>query len=336
MWIYSCLKYVLFKLDPEIAHRLALRWLKFRYPAHRVIKKQQVVENPISVFGLNFPNPVGLAAGFDKNADCVDALCGLGFGFIEVGTVTPTPQPGNPKPRLFRLPKHLALINRMGFNNQGVDHLVRQLKHRKTTGIVGVNIGKNYTTSLEAAASDYLICYEKVYPWASYVTINVSSPNTPGLQQLQSAAYLDNLLEQLSEKKKKLREQHHRNVPLVVKISPDLDDQDLTSLVEIVKKYGIEGVIATNTTKQRFALQGAHTQETGGLSGLPLHELALKTVTKLRDLLEEQAVIIACGGILEPSQARDFLKAGAKLVQLYTGLVYRGPSLVQEIHKQLL
>lgn len=334
---YKFLRPLLFAQDPERAHHLVLHLLKWFYRPWLVRRLvARFPQKPVKVFGLEFPNPVGLAAGFDKDGDGIDALFGLGFGFVEVGAVTPKPQQGNPKPRLFRLVQANALINRMGFNNLGVDHLVGQLKQRKINGIVGVNIGKNRDTPLDKAVEDYRICFEKVYSYADYVTINISSPNTPGLRELQMETYLHDMLHQLKHDQQRLAEQYQRHVPLLLKISPDLSMKQVEEIAHLVLNHRIEGVIAVNTTQSRSGVAGlAHGEEQGGLSGQPILPTTLRMVQRLQQIMGKEAPIIAVGGILSGEDALSLFKAGASLVQVYTGLVYRGPGLVREIVDKL-
>ncbi len=334
MTIYKFFRPLLFLLGPEQAHQLVIYLLQIFYPPAVVAKKlQQQKKMPIKALGLEFPNPVGIAAGLDKNGDCMDNLFGLGVGFVEVGAVTPKPQAGNAKPRVFRLAAANALINRMGFNNLGVDHLIQQFKQRKLQGIVGVNIGKNRDTTIEEAVSDYLLSYRKLYPYASYVSINVSSPNTPGLRQLQRRENLAALLDNLKSEQKKLRAQQQRHVPLLLKICPD-NNKELHQVVELIKKYQIEGIIAVNTTVRRDIVSNiphSACNEVGGLSGKPLLPLAVDTIKVLRNQLGAEFPIIGVGGIQSPEDAQQLLNAGATLLQLYTGLIYQGPSLPQMI-----
>ena len=286
--------------------------------------------------GIDFPNPVGLAAGLDKNADYLNALAALGFGFIEAGTVTPRPQPGNPRPRLFRLPQAQTLINRMGFNNKGVDYLVQQVQRSGFRGVLGINIGKNFDTPLERTAADYLLCLRKVYPYAHYVTVNISSPNTPGLRDLQYGETLNRLLALLKEEQGKLAVDYGRYVPLAVKIAPDLSDAEIVFIGKTLLQYDIDAVIATNTTFSRQGVAGLpHAEESGGLSGRPLTALATQVVQRLREIVGGRLPIIAVGGILNGADAKAKLAAGASLVQLYTGLIYRGPALVREVAEAL-
>ncbi|HHM04608.1 MAG TPA: quinone-dependent dihydroorotate dehydrogenase [Gammaproteobacteria bacterium] len=331
--MYPLLRFVLFRLDPETAHHLALSGLKLlaRTGILRLCCGRRIVA-PCRVMGLDFPNPVGLAAGLDKNGDYIDALGALGFGFIEVGTVTPRPQAGNPRPRLFRLPGAHALINRMGFNNKGVNHLVEQVRRSRFDGVLGINIGKNRDTPVARAAQDYLYCLRKVYPFAGYVAVNVSSPNTPGLRQLQGRAALEALLRALKAAQRELAEQHGRYVPLVLKIAPDLAPGAIADLAAVVVAHEVDGVIATNTTVSREGVQGlAQAAEQGGLSGAPLKHSADDVLRVLAGALAGRAAIIAAGGIMCGADGRDKVKAGADLVQIYTGLIYRGPALVNEV-----
>jgi dihydroorotate dehydrogenase len=326
---YCLLKPFVLALDPETAHELsiaALRAAGALLPVGRPLP-----DTPIDVMGLRFPNRIGLAAGLDKNGEAIDGLATWGFGHIEVGTVTPRAQPGNPKPRLFRLPEVEGIINRMGFNNRGIDALIDNVKAAKYRGILGINIGKNADTPLERAVEDYLIGLEKAYPVASYVTVNVSSPNTQNLRQLQGAAELDALLGALKEKQARLAERYGRYAPLVLKIAPDLDDAQILHIADALRRHRIDGVIATNTTLDRSRVKGLpHAEESGGLSGAPLFELATEVVRKLARALAGEVPIIAAGGVVDGAKAKAKLDAGAQLVQLYSGLVYRGPELVKE------
>jgi len=326
---YCLLKPFVLALDPETAHELsiaALRAAGALLPVGRPLP-----DTPIDVMGLRFPNRIGLAAGLDKNGEAIDGLATWGFGHIEVGTVTPRAQPGNPKPRLFRLPEAEGIINRMGFNNRGIDALIDNVKAAKYRGILGINIGKNADTPLERAVEDYLIGLEKAYPVASYVTVNVSSPNTQNLRQLQGAAELDALLGALKEKQARLAERYGRYAPLVLKIAPDLDDAQILHIADALRRHRIDGVIATNTTLDRSRVKGLpHAEESGGLSGAPLFELSTEVVYKLAKALAGEVPIIAAGGVVDGAKAKAKLDAGAQLVQIYSGLVYRGPELVKE------
>lgn len=287
--------------------------------------------------GLDFPNPVGLAAGLDKNGDYIDALAALGFGFIEVGTVTPRPQPGNPRPRLFRLPEARAIINRMGFNNNGVDYLLARVRQARYRGVLGINIGKNADTPVERAADDYLIGLRKVYTAASYVTVNISSPNTANLRSLQEGAALTALLGRLKQEQQALAERHQKYVPLAVKIAPDLGAEAVAEMAAVIRESGIDAVIATNTTLAREAVARLpHGGETGGLSGAPLTRRATEVVSELHAVLRDTVPIIAAGGIMDGADALAKLRAGASLVQVYSGLIYRGPALVREVAAALV
>jgi dihydroorotate dehydrogenase len=319
-------------MDAEDAHHLTLRMLGAagRTGLAGMLAKQ-VPETPRTVMGLTFRNPVGLAAGLDKDGACIDGLAALGFGFVEVGTVTPRAQAGNPRPRIFRLPDAEALINRMGFNNGGVDQFVANVNAARYRGILGLNIGKNADTPIERAADDYLYCLERVYPFASYVTINISSPNTKNLRQLQGADELDSLLGALKEKQQRLSDMHGKLVPLALKIAPDLDDEQIKAIADTLLRHKIDGVIATNTTLSRTAVAGMkHGDEAGGLSGRPVFEASNNVIRKLRAEVGTEVPIIGVGGIFSGADARAKLAAGASLVQIYTGLIYRGPALVTE------
>jgi dihydroorotate dehydrogenase len=296
--------------------------------------------DPRTVMGISFPNPVGLAAGLDKDGAFIDGLATLGFGFIEVGTVTPRAQPGNPQPRMFRLPKARALINRMGFNNGGVDAFVANVQaskfYRNKEGILGLNIGKNADTPIERAVDDYVLCLEKVYPYASYVAINISSPNTKNLRQLQDGAELDALLGTLKDAQRRLADRHGRYVPIALKIAPDIDSEQIHDIAGALLRHRIDGVIATNTTISRDAVKGlAHAEEIGGLSGAPVFEMSNTVIRTLKAELGDALPIIGVGGILSAQDAQAKLDAGASLVQLYTGLIYRGPALVRECAEAL-
>ena len=331
--MYRVLRYLLFCLPAEFAHCLVLSCLDYLYPVSRVRKIQQALpREPVEVFGLSFPNPVGLAAGLDKDGQHIDALFGLGFGFIEVGAVTPQPQSGNPKPRLFRLLRDKALINRFGFNNQGVDALVQRLKRRKIKGIVGVNIGKNRTTPLANADEDYELCYQKLAPHADFITINISSPNTKDLRELQGQDYLANLLKGL----KQLQQESYHRTPILVKVSPDLNDAEINNMASIFLECDIEGIIVANTTNDRSLVSQHHrSQEAGGLSGRPLRQRTEQLVRCFADKTDHKIPIIAVGGIFSSEDATALLSAGASLVQIYTGLIYQGPSLVKSIIRGL-
>jgi dihydroorotate dehydrogenase len=328
---------LLFCIEPESAHTLSLELLE---SAHRAglgrFVARAVRRLPVTAMGIEFPNPVGLAAGLDKNGDHIDALSNLGFGFVEIGTVTPRPQPGNPRPRLFRLVPAQAVINRMGFNNLGVDHLVANLRARSPRGVVGINIGKNFDTPIERASEDYVACLRKVYPYASFVTANISSPNTSDLRTLQNADPLDALLGALASARAELEQQHGRRVPLALKIAPDLDGAAIDAIAERVLARGVDAVIATNTTVSRAGVEHlAASREAGGLSGAPLRERSTAVVARLARALAGRVPIIGVGGIGSAADAREKLDAGASLVQLYTALVYQGPGLVDAIVRGL-
>ncbi len=337
MNLYPLLRPLLFSLDPETAHEVTLKLLnvadisglgKLIYPA--------IKDKPLNVMGLSFKNPVGLAAGMDKNGDYITALAALGFGFVEIGTVTPRPQPGNPKPRLFRLPERQAIINRMGFNNLGLDHLLNQVKQSNYTGVLGINIGKNFDTPIENAVDDYLIGLRKAYTSASYITINISSPNTKNLRQLQQGDELKSLIAVLKEEQFKLQHEHGFYVPLVIKIAPDLTDDEIIHIARLLLEFEMDGVIATNTTTARDTIVDhplAH--EKGGLSGAPVKEKSTLVVRGLAVELQGKIPIIAAGGILSATDAQEKLSAGASLLQIYSGLIYRGPQLIEDIVKSL-
>lgn len=331
MDFYQILRPLLFQLNGDASHELGLSLLGFgqQLGLLKTLNKQ-MESNPKTLMGLEFKNPIGLAAGLDKNGEYIDAFASLGFGFIEVGTVTPKAQSGNPKPRLFRLKEHQALINRMGFNNKGVDYLIEQVKKSKYKGVLGINIGKNLTTSLENANQDYLYCFERVYPYASYITVNVSSPNTPGLRHLQFGEALKDLLTPLKEAQTKLTNTHGYK-PLVVKIAPDMSEQEAHSLVDTLLELEVDGLIATNTTLERQAVSGhKFAEEAGGLSGAPLTNQAQQICQILSDKIQGRMALIGVGGIGSGAQAKQRLDAGADLLQLYTGFIYQGPSLIRD------
>jgi dihydroorotate dehydrogenase len=335
--LYRIARPLLFRLDPERAHFAALGSLE---AAHRLglwpRKIPVAAASPRTVMGLHFPNPVGLAAGLDKDGRHVDALATLGFGFLEIGTVTPRPQPGNPRPRMFRLPEAGAIINRMGFNNRGVDALIENVARAHYRGILGINIGKNFDTPIERAAEDYLVCLRRIYSRASYVTVNVSSPNTRNLRQLQQADDFDRLLDALMREKAKLASEHQRNVPLAVKLAPDLTEEELSAAARLLLKHGVDAVVATNTTLARDRVAGIrHAQEPGGLSGTPLKARATAVVKALHAELGTRVPIIGVGGIFSAQDARDKMAAGASLVQIYSGLIYQGPTLPAQIANAL-
>ena len=330
--LYRLVRPLLFRLRPDRAHRIATGSLQLLTALRGGEAVARVHRAAHEVMGLRFPNAVGLAAGFDKSGRYVDALAQLGFGFIEVGTVTPRAQPGNPPPNLFRLVEDRALINRMGFNNDGVDAVVRRLEKRRYRGICGVNIGKNFDTPLDAAVNDYLTCLRAVYATADYVTVNISSPNTPGLRDLQGEASLDQLLTELVNARETLSSTHRKRVPLLVKIAPDLDEPALLSICRVLLQSGVDGVVATNTTTARpSSLRSAHASESGGLSGAPLHAASVSVIRLLRAHLGPAFPIVGVGGIGSVAAARATVSAGANLIQLYTGLIYEGPRLVSQL-----
>ncbi|MGA7594706.1 MAG: quinone-dependent dihydroorotate dehydrogenase [Gallionella sp.] len=330
--MYSLLRSALFRLEPETAHHITLGGLNLlRLLGLGNLTAQHPAGNPRTVMGLDFPNPVGLAAGFDKNGECIDGLATLGFGFIEIGTVTPLPQPGNPKPRLFRLPLAGAIINRMGFNNDGVERLVENVGHSDYRGILGINIGKNASTPIGNAADDYLVCLRKVYAHASYITVNISSPNTQNLRQLQEEDALNDLLARIKKEQQAQADKHGKYVPIALKIAPDMETGQISQIARLLVRHRIDGVIATNTTLSRERVENlAHGAETGGLSGAPLRDKSTSVIRQLAADLQGAVPIIGAGGILSGSDAAEKIRAGASLVQLYSGLIYRGPALVSE------
>lgn len=331
--MYGLARPFLFGLDAERAHGIGLASLEatYRTGASRLLARR-ITPLPTRVFGLTFPNPVGLAAGLDKNGEHIDALLALGFGFVEIGTVTPEPQAGNAKPRMFRLPRHRAVINRLGFNNDGLETLLRNVgRARRRQGLLGINIGKNKATPNASAAADYLHCLERVHPVADYVTINISSPNTAGLRELQEEQALRRLVGTLREAQERLNAQHGRYVPMLVKVAPDLSDDDIESAARVLGDLHVDGVIATNTTVSRIAVQSdPRARETGGLSGAPLMNKSTAVLRMLRTRLPTTIPLIGVGGILSGADAVKKMAAGASLVQCYTGLIYRGPTLIGE------
>lgn len=331
--MYGLVQNALLHCEPEKAHDLTINWLKYSQSnVLRCTYSQQVKSKPVRILGLNFDNPVGLAAGLDKNGDCIQAFGAMGFGFVEIGTVTPRPQPGNEKPRLFRLPEKDAIINRMGFNNKGVDYLIERVKKTQFKGTLGINIGKNKTTPEEHALDDYLICLEKVYAHADYVTVNISSPNTPGLRNLQYGEALDSLLAGLKQKQTELAELSGEYKPLLVKIAPDLSDSEIRSIAASLLNASIDGVIATNTTLDRACVEGLqNANESGGLSGSVLTPKSLHVTHVLADALEQRMPIIGVGGIDGPDAAKARLQAGASLIQVYSAMIYQGPKLIKDI-----
>ena len=327
--LYSLARPLLFSLAPERAHELTLSLLK---SSHKMgLMRQKTVAKPVTCMGIEFPNPVGLAAGLDKNGAYIDALAGLGFGFIEIGTITPRPQAGNPHPRLFRIPQAKAIINRMGFNNDGVDQLIENVKAAKFKGILGINIGKNADTPVENAVDDYLICLEKVYNYASYITVNISSPNTKNLRSLQSGDALTELLQTLKQRQLELAEEHQHYVPLVLKVAPDLDPEDIQFIAKQLLQFKIDGLIVTNTTLSREGVENLpHGDEAGGLSGAPVFEKSTACLAAFAKILQGQIPLIGVGGILAGEHAVAKQQAGAQLVQIYSGMIYTGPELISE------
>nr|WP_312971229.1 quinone-dependent dihydroorotate dehydrogenase [Pseudomonas sp.] len=330
--MYNLARELLFKLSPETSHELSIDLIGAAGRlglAGRLCKAPSSL--PVTVMGLQFANPVGLAAGLDKNGDAIDGFAQLGFGFVEIGTVTPRPQPGNPKPRLFRLPEAEAIINRMGFNNHGVDHLLARVQAAKYRGVLGINIGKNVDTPVERAVDDYLICLDKVYAHASYITVNVSSPNTPGLRSLQFGDSLKQLLDALHKRQNQLTLSHGRRVPLAIKIAPDMSDEETVQVAAALLESGMDAVIATNTTLSREGVENlAFANEAGGLSGAPVRDKSTHTVSVLASELGGRLPIIAAGGITEGRHAAEKIAAGASLVQIYSGFIYKGPALIRE------
>ena len=327
--LYSLARPLLFTLAPERAHELTLSLLKSSHAMGMM--RQNVASKPVTCMGIEFPNPVGLAAGLDKNGAYIDALASQGFGFIEIGTITPRPQPGNPEPRLFRLQKAKAIINRMGFNNDGVDQLIENVKAAKFKGVLGINIGKNAVTPVENAVDDYLICLEKVYNYASYITVNISSPNTKNLRSLQSGDALTELLETLKNRQLELAQENQHYVPLVLKVAPDLEADDIAFIAQQLLQFKIDGLIVTNTTLSREGVEGLeHAEEAGGLSGAPVFEKSTACLKAFADVLQGQIPLIGVGGILSGADAAAKKQAGASLVQVYSGLIYTGPTLVKD------
>ena len=331
--MYSLIRKALFSLDAEVAHDLTIKSLKnLGAGPLKLFFPNKPADKPVDVMGIHFPNPVGLAAGLDKNGECINAFGALGFGFVEIGTITPRPQPGNDKPRIFRLPAANAVINRMGFNNKGVDYLVQQVRKANFKGVLGINIGKNKDTPEENAKDDYLHCMRKVYNFASYITINISSPNTPGLRSLQYGEALNELLSALKTEQKSLAEQYDKYVPLAVKIAPDLTQEEIEGIAQCLLDNNIDGVIATNTTLARDKVEHLEFgNEQGGLSGAPVTEQSTKVIGLLSQALDKKIPIIGVGGIMSAQDAQDKLDAGASLVQIYTGFIYQGPDLVNDI-----
>ncbi len=331
--IYQFIRPILFKLDAEVAHEFSLKALNVadRFGLLKLYSSD-IATKPKIVMGISFPSAVGLAAGLDKNGNYINALSSLGFGSVEIGTITPRPQDGNPKPRMFRLPECRGIINRMGFNNKGVDYLVEQVKKSQFKGVLGINIGKNANTPIENAVDDYLICLDKVYEYATYITINISSPNTKNLRQLQQGNEFKPLLSALKKQQAVLAEKHNKYVPLVVKIAPDLTQEEVGVIAEVLLELNMDGVIATNTTISREAVKGLkHADEAGGLSGAPVFTQSTNVVAQLHGHLNGKIPIIAAGGIMSAEDATAKFKAGASLVQIYSGFVYQGPELIKDI-----
>lgn len=330
---YPIIKKALFQLDPEQAHEFTFRQLqRISGTPFNFLIRQSLPVKPIDCMGLSFKNPVGLAAGLDKDGDCINALGMMGFGFIEVGTVTPKAQDGNEKPRLFRLNEAQGLINRMGFNNKGVDNLIDNITKSHYEGILGINIGKNKITPVEQGKDDYLICMDKVYMHADYIAINISSPNTPGLRSLQYGEALDDLLSSVKQRQNQLQNQHKKYVPIALKIAPDLTESELIQIADSLIRHNIDGVIATNTTLQRDLVKGlTNSEQTGGLSGRPIQSISTYIIEQLSKELKNRIPIIGVGGIDSVIAAREKLTAGASLIQIYTGFIYHGPRLIKEI-----
>ena len=335
--LYNVARSLMFRLDAETAHNLSLSSMNLLSELGlQHLAGARTRHLPVEVMGLRFPNPVGLAAGLDKNGTAVDGLAAMGFGFIEVGTVTPKPQPGNPRPRIFRLADHTAIINRMGFNNEGVDQLLKNLEKVRYNGILGINIGKNKDTPNKQANDDYLYCLRRVYDRASYVTVNISSPNTPGLRSLQFGDSLNGLLDALKNEQARLSKLHQKYVPIALKIAPDMEEEEFELVANALKSYEMDAVIATNTTLSREGVEDSPLAiESGGLSGAPVRNRSTAAIVSLNRYLKGALPIIGVGGITEPFDAAEKIEAGASLVQIYSGLIYRGPTLVHESVKAL-
>ncbi|KAA8730994.1 quinone-dependent dihydroorotate dehydrogenase [Acinetobacter qingfengensis] len=334
--LYSLARPFLFKFEPERAHEMTMSSLKVAYRLGIIQSLYKQHLKPVTCMGITFPNPVGLAAGLDKNGDYIDALSALGFGFIEIGTITPRPQSGNSHPRLFRLPQAQAIINRMGFNNDGVDKLIENVKAAQYQGVLGINIGKNADTPVEQATEDYLICLEKVYPFASYITVNISSPNTKGLRSLQNGHALTELLFTLKQKQLELAQQYGFYVPLVLKVAPDLTNEDIIFIAGELRQFKIDGLIVTNTTLSREGVEGLlHGKEQGGLSGAPVFNKSTQCLTQFSKYLQGEVPLIGVGGILSGEQAALKQAAGANLIQVYSGLIYQGPDLIADCVKSM-
>jgi dihydroorotate dehydrogenase len=332
--MYSFIKKLLFQLDPEQSHHLAMQSVKLCYQLGLTRFLPHPESTPLTLMGLSFPNRVGLAAGLDKNGDYVDALGALGFGFIEIGTITPRPQEGNPKPRLFRLTEQKAIINRMGFNNKGMEYVAKKLEKMRYRGILGINLGKNKDTPLEQAADDYLLGFRTLWKFASYITVNISSPNTPGLRDLQQMDLLTHLLSALKQEQQSILTTYKRYIPLVVKISPDLSAQALQETAAVLLQQKIDGVIATNTTLDRSTIKNSpFAKEAGGLSGQPLSARSTEVISQLHAILQDNIPIIASGGVMDEKTAAEKLKAGARLLQVYTGFIYAGPGMIRRLRR---
>ncbi|MFW2178089.1 MULTISPECIES: quinone-dependent dihydroorotate dehydrogenase [unclassified Moraxella] len=329
--MYALLRPFLLHTDPEKAHELTLSMLEKSQKMGVLGLVYGKQELPTECMGLNFSNPVGLAAGLDKNGEYIDALSALGFGFIEIGTITPKPQDGNPKPRLFRIKEANAIINRMGFNNKGVDYLIQQVKRSKYQGILGINIGKNAVTPVENALDDYVYCLERVYPYASYITVNISSPNTKNLRDLQSGEALTRLLDGIKNRHTQLATQHQYYVPLVLKVAPDLDEEQIDYIAKELVRFDIDGLITTNTTLSRQGVEDyATSQEAGGLSGRPLSHMSTQVLAQFAERLPPSVALVGVGGIDNGQRAVNKIEAGASLVQIYSGLIYEGPALIHQ------
>jgi len=331
--LYRIMRSFLFKMNPEKAHDLSIKQLKLTHGTLLdLFYRQKVQQRPIQVMGLTFPNSLGLAAGLDKNAECIDAFGAMGFGHVEVGTVTPVGQPGNPSPRLFRVLEGEGIINRMGFNNHGVDNLIENVKNSNFKGVIGINIGKNINTPVEQGKEDYIICMDKVYPHAGYIAVNISSPNTPGLRSLQYGEALDDLLSSLKDRQVALTKKHEKYVPIALKVAPDLSDEEIESIAQSLLKFKIDGLIATNTTLDRDMIKGmSHASEAGGLSGRPVQSKSTAVIAKFAQHLKGEIPIIGVGGIDSVIAAKEKIEAGASLVQIYSGFIYQGPPLVKDI-----
>ncbi|MCG6200564.1 quinone-dependent dihydroorotate dehydrogenase [Psychromonas antarctica] len=330
---YRIMRSFLFMFNPEKAHNLSLKQLKLTHGTILdLFYRQKVQQRPVEVMGLTFPNSLGLAAGLDKDGECIDAFGAMGFGHIEVGTVTPVAQPGNALPRLFRVLESEGIINRMGFNNRGVDNLIANIKESDFEGVIGINIGKNFSTPVEEGKNDYLLCMDKVYPYAGYIAVNISSPNTPGLRSLQYGEALDDLLDALKTRQTELQEKYNKYVPIALKVAPDLSDEEIAAIALSLLKYNIDGLIATNTTLDREIIKGmSHAGEAGGLSGRPLQSKSTLVIAKFAAHLKGQIPIIGVGGIDGVIAAKEKIDAGASLVQIYSGFIYHGPQLVKQI-----